>query len=281
MISIPSIAPSLRKNREGIWTCAADSKVSYPEHGHDACYAVEEKSFWFGHRNRCVLSAMKRFPPAGAIFDIGGGNGFVSLALEAAGFETVLVEPGPRGAGHAKARGLKNVIRATTESAGFRPGSLPAVGLFDVIEHIRDDAAFLKSIRHLMSAAGRVYMTAPAYPALWSDEDESAGHFRRYSMKGLEAAAVNAGFEIEFSSHIFRFLPIPIALSRALPHRLGLSRSYRKPLSGKDVRRDHAAGGGILKNAAELMLRSEPARLEAGKPMGFGGSVLVVARNPE
>ncbi len=47
MIPIPSIAPKLRKNREGIWTSEADTRVSYPAEGHDACYAVEEKSFWF------------------------------------------------------------------------------------------------------------------------------------------------------------------------------------------------------------------------------------------
>lgn len=281
MISIPSIAPKLRKNREGIWTGAADSRVSYPDDGHDAYRAVEENSFWFEHRNRCILSVMKSFPPGGAFIDIGGGNGFVSLALERAGLDVVLVEPGSQGSRNAKARGLKNVIRATTGSAGFRPGSLPAVGLFDVIEHIRDDAAFLKSIRSLMRKNGRVYMTAPAYPGLWSDEDEPAGHFRRYSLKGLETAAAHAGFEIEFSSHFFRFLPIPIALFRALPYRLGLSRSRGNPLSEKDVRRDHTAGGGILKCATEFMLRSEPARLSAGKPMGFGGSVLVVARNTE
>lgn len=278
MISISTIAPKLRKNREGIWTSAADSDVSYPEEGHDTFRAVEEKSFWFEHRNRCILSVMKRLPPAGALFDIGGGNGFVSLALEAAGFETVLVEPGPRGASHAKARGLKTVICATTESAGFKPGSLPAVGLFDVIEHVRDDIAFLKSIRSLLLKNGRIYVTAPAYPALWSDEDGAAGHFRRYRVMDLEKTAEQAGFEVEFSSHIFRFLPIPIALFRCLPYRLGLSRSRGKLLSEKDVRRDHAAGGGILKNAVEFLLRSEPARLSAGEPMGFGGSALVVAR---
>lgn len=278
MISIPSIAPKLRRNREGIWISASAGRVSYPEHGHDACYAVEEKSFWFEHRNRCILSVMMAFPPEGAVFDIGGGNGFVSLALGRAGFDAVLVEPGPRGASHAKARGLETVIRATTESAGFRPGSLPAVGLFDVIEHIRDDAAFLKSIRNLMAEGGRVYMTAPAYPGLWSDEDKAAGHFRRYSLKELEAAAVNAGFEVEFSSHIFRFLAIPIALFRSLPYKLGLSGPGGKSLSQKDVQRDHVAGTGILKNATEFLLRSEPARLEAKKPMGFGGSCLVVAK---
>ncbi len=214
---------------------------------------------------------MKAFPPAGALFDIGGGNGFVSLALERAGFETVLVEPGPQGASHAKREGLKTVIRATTESAGFRPASLPAVGLFDVIEHIADDTAFLKSIGNLMVKGGRIYMTAPAYPVLWSDEDEAAGHFRRYRLKGLEATAVKAGFEIEFSSHIFRFLPIPIVLFRSLPYRLGLHGHGKKNLNQADVQRDHEAGGSILKRTTESLLRSEPARTRGKKAHGFRG----------
>ena len=40
---------------------------------------------------------MRRFPPPGTVFDVGGGNGFVTLAIQNAGMDAVLVEPGPEG----------------------------------------------------------------------------------------------------------------------------------------------------------------------------------------
>jgi SAM-dependent methyltransferase len=281
MISIPSIATGLRKGRDGIWYGVRDAHLSYPENGHDACFAVEDKSFWFNHRNDCILSVLKSFPPGGTLFDIGGGNGFVSLALARAGFDVALVEPGPRGAKHARARGLETVICATTGSAAFKPSSFPAAGLFDVIEHVAEDVAFLKSVRRLIRKGGRLYMTVPAYPFLWSHEDRAAGHLRRYSLKDLRGAAAEAGFETEFSSYIFRFLPAPIALLRSLPFRLGLTRSAEARMREAHVGRDHAVRGGMMKKFSGFLFRSELGNLDAKKPMGFGGSCLVVAKNPE
>ena len=69
---------------------------------------------------------MRRFPPAGMLFDVGGGNGFVAAGIERAGWPAVVVEPGRGGAENARARGLDRVIQGTTENAGFAPGSMPS-----------------------------------------------------------------------------------------------------------------------------------------------------------
>src|SRR5438046_2339206 len=76
----------------GVWVATAHGDVSYPDEGNAACAAIEDTSFWFRHRNRVIAAAVRRFPPlAGPIFDIGGGNGYVSLGLQRAGYSTVLV----------------------------------------------------------------------------------------------------------------------------------------------------------------------------------------------
>jgi SAM-dependent methyltransferase len=166
-------ADSLALGTDGIWYCP-NREVSYPVDGNQACFQIEESSFWFNHRNACIAAAVQQFPPHenGPIFDIGGGNGFVSLGLMRAGFESILVEPGPSGASNGKARGVPTVICATTSGAGFKRSSLPAIGLFDVIEHIDNDLDFLKSMRKLLQPSGRLYATVPAYSALWSLEDQ-------------------------------------------------------------------------------------------------------------
>ena len=145
MLQISKISTECRLDSDGIWYAGSDEAVSYPSDGHDACAQIEDSSFWFKHRNACIIAAVQTHPPAvgDTIFDIGGGNGFVSLGLMKAGFEVAVVEPGAAGALNARKRGIPTVVCATTSAAGFVRSSLGAVGLFDVIEHIERDVQFL------------------------------------------------------------------------------------------------------------------------------------------
>lgn len=271
-VDVGSIAAGLQRGENGIWYAARSSPVSYPAEGHQSCFEIEETSFWFAHRNRCIIALLAQYPPGGPLFEVGGGNGFVSRALADRGLPVVLVEPAEAGARNARNRGLDHVICSSLEDAGFAEGSLPAVGLFDVVEHLRDDASFLRSLRPLMRPGGRVYLTVPAYSSLWSNEDEQAGHYRRYRAGGVEQRLEAAGFTPEFATYIFRFLPIPIFFFRTLPSKLG-----RNAAGLRRMKRDHSA-----KNAASRILRffldPEIRNIERKRPMRFGGSILVVAR---
>jgi SAM-dependent methyltransferase len=250
--------------------------VSYPLDGNQACFQIEESSFWFRHRNACIAAAVKNFPPreGGPIFDIGGGNGFVSASLIRAGFESILVEPGPAGASNGKKRGIETVICATTSGAKFRKSSLPAIGLFDVIEHIDDDLSFLKSMREVIKPEGRLYATVPAYSALWSLEDEQAGHFRRHTRRSIAAVCERAGFRIDYSTYIFRPLPLPIFMLRVLPYRLGRGRAAKSPADGAN---DHHQAKGVSASVLNWALDREVLNIESGRSMSFGGSCLLVA----
>lgn len=279
MIDIKSISSGLHLGEDGIWYDSDTQDISYPSEGNEFCFAVEESSFWFRHRNSCIACVVEAYPPEdhGTIFDVGGGNGFVSLGLAKAGFDVAIVEPGRIGAANAKRSGLKNVICATIHSARFNPHSLPAVGLFDVIEHMEDDLSFLKSMRDLVKKGGFLYLTVPTYSFLWSQEDVLAGHFKRYTKRTISEVLKFAGFELRFASYIFRVLPIPIFLFRVLPYRIGLTRN-KKTIA--NVARDHAVNGGLFASVLGTVLSSEIENLRNKKAMHFGGSCLVVARNP-
>jgi SAM-dependent methyltransferase len=260
--------------RDDIWFALRKSKVSYPDEGNEKCFQIEENSFWFRHRNNCILEVVKQFPPAGIFYDVGGGNGFVSAALEKNGIKTVLVEPGKKGVLNARKRGLRNIICASLEESGFKPATLPAVGLFDVIEHIEDDKTFLKRIFDLLVKDGRIYITAPAFSFLWSKEDEDAGHFRRYTVKSLSALLKEIGYHVEYVTYIFSLLPAPVFLFRSLPYRLGLTKK-----TGMDKVNEyyHPRSTGI---AAKLLGKSwnpELGRIRNRKGIPVGGSCLVAA----
>jgi SAM-dependent methyltransferase len=273
-IDLARIAANIERSTDGIWYARSRSPLSYPERGNQSCFEMEEESFWFRHRNACILDAVRAFPPDGPIFDIGGGNGYVSLALRDGGFPTVLVEPGGDGIRNARRRGVGPLVCAAVEDAGFHPHSLPAAGIFDVLEHIPDDRVLLRTLHHLLAPGGTLYLTVPAYSLLWSDEDAQAGHYRRYTLGQLTRSLAECQFDVLFATYFFSFLPLPIFFQRALPSRLGLRRKGSQRLGAKD----HHLPRGWVGRCLGRVMDWERRRLSCGRPLPFGGSCLAVAR---
>lgn len=274
-VCIDEIAANLELGDSGIWFSKGKSEVSYPSAGNESCFEIEDHSFWFRHRNRCINTVVRGFPPAGAIFDLGGGNGFVSLALQQDGWQNVVVEPGRAGALNARKRGLVNVICSTLEDADFRSHSLPAAGLFDVLEHLADDQQFLECLRERLAPGGRVYLSVPAYQWLWSAEDVSAGHFRRYTLSSLKSVLRLSGFQIDYASYIFSPLPPAILLKRTIPSLLG----RRSVENTDDGVQEHRSGSATLTRILDGVFEWELRMVERKKTIPVGGSCLVVARS--
>ncbi len=128
-IDLNLITDGLLQNSDGVWRGRSAEAVSYPAAGNNRCFALEDQSFWFAHRNACLVTVFREFSTAGPFFDIGGGNGFVAAALQAEGkAPVVLIEPGADGIRHAQTRGIGTVVQATLKEARFRDRSLPAIG---------------------------------------------------------------------------------------------------------------------------------------------------------
>ncbi len=269
---LATLAPSLERRDPGIWFARRQAAVSYPALGNAACLAVEERSFWFRHRNRCIVSLVRRFPPDGVFLDIGGGNGFVSRGLTAAGFACALVEPGIDGALAAHERGIDPVICARLEDMQLSAASVSAAGMFDVLEHIEDEATALQQVRTLLRPSGRLFLTVPAYQFLFSVDDTVAGHFRRYTISSLARTLERSRFRVDFASYIFAPLPPIVFAVRTAPSRLGLRR-------GGDPERDAAehAPNGVAARLMDRLLAAELKRIDAGRSLPFGGSCLCVA----
>lgn len=269
---VHSLSPHLQPKKERFWTAAGDTRVSYPEEGHDDYAAIEMRSYWFSHRNRCITAVVRRFAPTGPILDVGGGNGIVSLALHQAGFASLVLEPGRRGAETAHERGLP-VIQATLEEARLTAGSVCAAGLFDVLEHIEDDIGTLNALRHLIREAGLLYMTVPAFHWLWSQEDTAAGHARRYTLSLLQKRLNGAGFDILYATYLFSVLVPPILLLRTLPSTLGMGAQAKRTVAADHMLPPGPIGAGIAR-----ALDWEARRVEQGRRVPIGSSILLAAR---
>ena len=266
------IAPGLKRLQERLWTTENMGSVSYPTAAHARIASLETSSFWFRHRNRVIGTLINKYPPEGPLLDVGGGNGSVSLALRRYGLSTIVLEPGMDASSIAHARGL-TVIRATFNAEMFVEGSVSAIGIFDVIEHIDDDLQFLRDVRKVMSRGGLLYVTVPALMSLWSSDDQFAGHYRRYSRHSLRQTLLSAGFEIVALSGFFSLLVPLVFLFRTLPSAFG-SRKVEDVDKALDHHRSEQGTGALM----ERILSFELPIIARGHAFPFGTSLVAVAR---
>ena len=259
---------------DGVWRPSGRSAVSYPAEGHDTCFALEDHSFWFRHRNRCIAGVVSRFPPPQGLplIDVGGGNGYVAKMLHESGLRTILVEPGASGLYNARKRGLPELVQASTDDLEFVPRSIGAIGLFDVIEHIPDDEAALRALHPILAPGGMIYATVPAHAWLWSSADEHAGHQRRYTRRSLEDLFRNCGYEPVFVSYYFWPLPAPMLFKRVLLERFSRRRDH-----ADRAQSEHAT----TSRGIDRLLSWEASRLGRGRRVPLGASCIVAAvRHP-
>jgi SAM-dependent methyltransferase len=87
---------------------------------------------------------------------------------------------------------VRSLFLPTTERAQHSG----AVAL-NVLEHIDDDAAALRSVAGLLRPGGAIALIVPAFPSAMSKFDRNIGHFRRYTVSSLRAVLISAGLEPE------------------------------------------------------------------------------------
>lgn len=270
MIDISKIARNL-VYQDGIWVSKTHLKISYPAEANKIYSEIEEQSFWFTHRNEIILKVIQTFSSSAKSFvDIGGGNGYTAAFLSKNGYETLLVEPGLEGIVVAKQRGVTHLINSTLQDAGFSGKVFSNVGLFDVIEHVSDDVAFLKQVCRVLEDDGKVFVTVPAFNWLWSQNDVNAQHYRRYTIDSFRKAAESSGFRICYATYFFRLLPLAIFIFRSLPYLLGIRFKSLYSKAGKE----HKSGHGS--RLMDITARSELSAVANKKRLFIGSSCLVV-----
>jgi SAM-dependent methyltransferase len=269
-----SISNRLRRGENGIWHADTEERISYPDTVRLSYANIEDSSYWFAHRNRCIISVVRRHAPQGPIIDIGGGNGAVALALQRAGLPVLVVEPSETAAQIARMRGL-SVIHGTFSSLSIPDTAISAAGLFDVLEHVENEKEILRDILRALTASGVLYITVPALPCLWSYEDKYVGHFRRYTVHRVRRVLSLAGFSVEFATYLFSPLALPILLFRSVPSLFGLIPSRHRELNEM-----HTLPSNLIGRWINRLLTWEEARIARGASIPVGSSILLVARKP-
>lgn len=244
-----------------------------PRH-YEVLVAAEDRHFWFEGRLRAIEAVVAPLVASWAdgyrVLEIGCGTGQVLALLErvCAGGTVVGMDLLWDGLPYARRRTSCPLVRASSTSPPFRV-RFDLIGLFDVVEHLDDDAGFLKRSRSLLTPRGALVITVPAHRALWSVVDERAHHCRRYDEEDLRALLTRCGYRIEFLSPFLGSLYPLMRLSRRLPGR----RRSDDPL------RDELRVVPGVNAALTWILRWEARRfLARRRRMPLGASLIAVAR---
>ena len=98
-------------------------------------------------------------------------------------------------------------------------GPFDLVLLLDVIEHVQDDAAFLRDVLARLRSGGTAIISVPAWPWLYGPHDVHLGHCRRYSPAAARKLLAVAGLEVEQAGGLFHAL-LPARALAVLASRL-------------------------------------------------------------
>lgn len=268
-MNLKELSTNIFLGEQNIWKTKAKEAISYTENGHDLIRENEKKSFWFAHRFNCLKQVLSN-NISGITLDIGGGNGEFSNYLQSIGLDTILLEPGDKGALNAIENGIHNVVNASLKDANFNDSCFHFITLLDVLEHIEDDTSFLQEVFRILKPNGKLVLTVPAYPFLFSDFDKEVGHFRRYTLKKMNNLLKQNGFQIEYKTYFFSLLPIPIFVRRNVINK------FRKKKTRKST--GHINKYGIVGLVLRILLWPEKFLIENKIQIPFGSSCLFIVR---
>jgi SAM-dependent methyltransferase len=148
-----------------------------------------------------------------------------------------------------------------TSLSDVADNSLDLAFLMDVLEHEQDDRGSLQEALRKLKLGGRLVITVPAHPWLFSAQDVSLGHRRRYLrsqlhdlLRGLETERVQS-FYFFTSLFLLRCVQVVLAKSRL--------RAFGKGVSGWTL-----AGSHPVTRCLVAMLRADFA---LGRRLASGG----------
>ena len=164
---------------------------------------LEDNYWWHVAKRELTLKLLDRFSPApGRLVEGGVGSGRNLLAFEEKGYQVTGLDLMPESVEHVRQRGIEDThVHDLGEPWPVANGSVDAIVLLDVLEHIEHPVTTLKHMKAALKDGGVAVLTVPACPWLYSRWDEQLGHFRRYTIREFRRQAAEAGFRVEWLNH--------------------------------------------------------------------------------
>ncbi|RYD95194.1 MAG: class I SAM-dependent methyltransferase [Sphingomonadales bacterium] len=178
---------------------------------YDRMAEIDGAHWWFVARRRIIARLIERHrPKAGPlkILEVGAGTGSNLELLK--GFGTVdAIEPDDGARAFAEARSGLKLKGGYLPDVAIDDGAYDLIVLLDVLEHIPGDVAALAYLKAKLAPGGRILVTVPGAPWMWSAHDVAHHHQRRYTTAQLRQVFRDAGLKPRFWTH-FNSLLFPL-----------------------------------------------------------------------
>jgi 2-polyprenyl-3-methyl-5-hydroxy-6-metoxy-1,4-benzoquinol methylase len=169
---------------------------------------------WLGHgRGRRLL-------------DVGAADGLLSRLLTERGWKVTGLEADPAAAAAGAAHCERMIVADLDAGIPALEGEFDAIVCADVLEHLRDPAGALATLRRALARGGQVVISMPNVAHLWMRLSLLAGrfeyaergildrtHLRFYTRRTLTALVTGAGLRIA------RLTSTPVPLYQVVPTR--------------------------------------------------------------
>jgi SAM-dependent methyltransferase len=148
-----------------------------------------------------VLAHLERYVAPGLLLDVGAGPGFLVGVAARRGWTASGVDLNPWAAEHARRELGVDVQHGTLDGLELASGSLDAVTLMDVVEHVPDPDALLAEVGRVVRPGGTVALLTPDAGApmsrlagrRWPEVQMPGEHPVLFSRWGLASALARHG----------------------------------------------------------------------------------------
>ena len=173
---------------------------------------LDDNYWWHIAKRRMVSALLEQHVPApGRLIEGGVGAGRNLLAFRELGYSVAGYDIMPEAVEFCRQRGIDDVqVHDLGQPWPVAEGSVRAVVMLDVLEHLADPVQVMKHARDILAEDGGLVFTVPAHPELFGDWDRRLGHYRRYTAKMLREQAAAAGFRVRYLSS-WNALSLPAA----------------------------------------------------------------------
>lgn len=185
---------------------------------YDHMAQLDDVHWWYRGRRRILenyIGKSAHLPTNARILEIGCGTGHnLAMLAKFGSVDAIEIDDASRVIAEGRL-GREIYASSLPELRDISRDAYDMIALLDVLEHVEDDVAALRSMAGCLKYGGKILITVPAHPWMWSNHDIVNHHYRRYTRKSLANCLAKAGLRFEELNY-FNSLLFPIAVAQRL-----------------------------------------------------------------